>query len=164
MEQQPTKKRTDAIKERLQNYSDMVREFENQNERYVRLVTTMESPKVQSFDAMPGGGTAAGDRMTVNIARKIELEKSLEGDEKAIKEERAQLERLIRKVKKPDERAVIRMKYFDGMGWTSIADALFRKMPDFNKAARLYLDKAYKLHGTALLSLAEAQEKAEATN
>ena len=113
---------------------------------------------------MPGGGTAAGDRMTVNIARKIELEKSLEGDEKAIKEERAQLERLIRKVKKPDERAVIRMKYFDGMGWTDIADALFRKMPDFNKAARLYLDKAYKLHGTALLSLAEAQEKAEATN
>ena len=87
MEQQPTKKRTDAIKERLQNYTDMVREFENQNERYVRLVTTMESPKVQSFDAMPGGGTAAGDRMTVNIARKIELEKSLEGDEKAIKEE-----------------------------------------------------------------------------
>ena len=62
------------------------------------------------------------------------------------------------------ERAVIRMKYFDGMGWTDIADALFRKMPDFNKAARLYLDKAYKLHGTALLSLAEAQEKAEATN
>ena len=136
MEQQPTKKRTDAIKERLQNYSDMVREFENQNERYVRLVTAMESPKVQSFDAMPGGGTAAGDRMTVNIARKIELEKS----------------------------AVIRMKYFDGMGWTDIADALFRKMPDFNKAARLYLDKAYKLHGTALLSLAEAQEKTEATN
>ena len=158
MEQQPTKKRTDAIKERLQNYSDMVREFENQNERYVRLVTAMESPKVQSFDTMPGGG------MTVNIARKIELEKSLEGDEKAIKEEQAQLERLIRKVKKPDERAVIRMKYFDGMGWTDIADALFRKMPDFNKAARLYLDKAYKLHGTALLSLAEAQEKAEATN
>ena len=159
MEQQPTKKRTDAIKERLQNYSDMVREFENQNERYVRLVTAMESPKVQSFDTMPGGGTAAGDRMTVNIARKIELEKSLEGDEKAIKEERAQLERLIRKVKKPDERAVIRMKYFDGMGWTDIADALFRKIPDFNKAARLYLDKAYKLHGTALLSLAEAQER-----
>ena len=88
MEQQPTKKRTDAIKERLQNYSDMVREFENQNERYVRLVTAMESPKVQSFDAMPGGGTAAGDRTTVNIARKIELEKSLEGDEKAINQQR----------------------------------------------------------------------------
>ena len=47
------------------------------------------------------------------------------------------------------------MKYFDGMGWTDITRAIFHREPDYKTAARAYQQRTYKLHGSALVSLAK---------
>lgn len=145
-------KKTDAIKRRLQDYAERRRDFENENERYIRLYQAAHSPKSPSFDAMPMGSPAK-DRMSSQVAELVEMEKELQSELDAIIEEKNKLQRLIKKLKKADERAVIRMKYLDGMDWVDIAAALYRKQKDYKVAAQIYLDKAYKLHGAALLSL-----------
>ena len=150
-------KKTDAIKKRLQDYAERRRDFENENERYIRLYTAASSPKSPSFDAMPAGSPIK-DRMSDQVAELIEMEKELEGSLQALREEKEQLQRLIKKLKKADERAVIRMKYLDGMDWVDIAAAIFGKQKDYKRAAQAYLDKAYKLHGSALLGLSDAMK------
>ena len=145
-------KKTDAIKRRLQDYAERWRDFENENERYIRLYQAAHSPKSPSFEAMPMG-TPAKDRMSNQVAELVEMEKELKNEMEVIIEEKNQLQRLIKKLKKADERAVIRMKYLEGMDWADIAAALYHKQKDYKVAERTYLDKAYKLHGAALLSL-----------
>lgn len=148
---------TTPIKERLQQYAEMCRDFENQHERYIRLVATIGSPKTQSYDAMPGG-SPSDDALMNKIILKMELETELESDKKALEAERKELEKLIRRLKKADERAVIRMKYFDGMDWVDICHTLYHKQKDYKRMTRQYLDKSYKLHGAALINLAMALE------
>ncbi|MBD5469224.1 MAG: DUF1492 domain-containing protein [Lachnospiraceae bacterium] len=145
-------KKTDAIKRRLQDYTERRRDFENENERYIRLYQAAHSPKTPRFDAIRKGSPDK-DLMGNQVAELIEMEKDLKSEQEAIIEERKQLQRLIKKLKKADERAVIRMKYLDGMDWVDIAAALYRKQKDYKVAEQAYLDKAYKLHGAALLSL-----------
>lgn len=145
-------KKTDAIKRRLQDYAERRRNFENENERYIRLYQAAHSPKSPSFNAIPMGSPDK-DRMSNQVAELVEMEKEIQSELDAIVEEKNQLQRLIKKLKKADERAVIRMKYLDGMDWVDIAAALYRKQKDYKVAEQTYLDKAYKLHGAALLSL-----------
>lgn len=159
MEQKQPK--TTPIKERLQQYAEMCRDFENQHERYIRLVASLESPKVQSFDAMPGG-SPSGDALANKVALKIELEEELKSDKEALDAERRELEKIIRKLKKADERAVVRMKYFDGMDWVDICHTLYHKQKDYKRMTRQYMDKSYKLHGAALINLAMALEREKA--
>lgn len=147
--------KTAAIKRRLQRYQEDHRDFINQNERYVRLVSSMESAKVQQFDAMPGAGSPTTDKMADKIVLKLELEEDIKDDKEYLEKERKALEKLIKKMPKADDRAVIRMKYFDDMDWVDISKALYRKRKDYTRATHTYLNKTYKLHGSALLSLSD---------
>lgn len=144
--------KTDAIKGRLQAYAEMRRDHEIQLERLERLRASMEY-KSPSFDSIPGGN-GSNDKMINSVAEIIELEKEIGDDLQIMETERKALDHLIRKISKADERAVIRLKYFDGMGWTDIARAIYHKEPDFKRAGSMYLQKSYKLHGSALVSLA----------
>lgn len=156
--------KTAAIKKRLQQYQEDHRDFINQNERYIRLTSSIESAKVQQFDAMPGSGSPTADKMADKIVLKLELEEDIKADKEYLEKERKALEKLIRKMSKADERAVIRMKYFDDMDWTDICRMLYRRRKDFTRAARTYLNKTYKLHGAALLSLTDVSKgKSQAT-
>lgn len=146
-------KKTDAIKERLQAYAEMRRDHEIQLERLERLRASMEY-KSPSFDAIPGG-SGGNDKMINSVAEIIELEKEIGDDLQIMEAERKALDHVIRKIPKADERAVIRMKYFDGMGWTDITRAIFHREPDYKHAARTYQQRTYKLHGSALVSLAK---------
>ncbi|MGP1348501.1 MAG: DUF1492 domain-containing protein [Stomatobaculum sp.] len=147
-------KKTDAIKEHLQAYADMRRDHENQLERLDRLRASAEY-KSPSFESMPGGGGGEKDKMTNYVAEVIELEKEIGSALQIMEQERKELDHLIRKIQKADERAVIRMKYFDGMGWTDITHVLFHREDDYKQAGRQYQQRTYKLHGSALVSLAK---------
>lgn len=153
-------KKTEAIKERLQAYTESRRDYEMQIERLQRMAAASQY-KSPSFEPMPGGGSPSKDKIADAICELIELENQLKDDKDALDEERRQIDALIRKMKKADERAIIRMKYFDGMGWTDIAHAIYHREEDFKQAVSAYQQKAYKLHGAALLSLAKIYNKKE---
>jgi hypothetical protein len=89
------------------------------------------------------------------VARKIELEETIK---KAIEEERKEreaIEIMVQQIKKPDERAVIRLRYFDRAEWPEICKILFGESEDFDVNTDNYMRKTFRIHVTALISLAE---------
>ena len=131
------KKSTAEIKDRLKNYTRLLQEIENEEER-------LELMKLET----PGG------RLTE--AKRARLESELEtmlGEEK---EQHAALECLVSRLDDPDERAVIRLRYFDQREWDSIVNAIYGARVGLCENPEKFKRRAQKLHGHALLDLAAA--------
>lgn len=151
---------TQPIKDRLRAYTSLLREIECQKERLARHVETMGAPSSPNLTGMPSAPGYTGDKLLREVAKKIDLEEQiaqLEAEEEA---ERTAIEKLIRKVKNPEERAVLRMRYLDREDWPDIAYALFHKAKDWRGNYRNYQRKIFRIHGAALVSLAEASDGA----
>ncbi len=133
----------------------MLREIDNQIERLERMEATMTSPSGPNLTGMPRASGNTNDRVAIQVARKIELEETIK---KAIEEERKEreaIELMVQLIKKPDERAVIRLRYFDRAEWPEICKILFGESEDFEDNTENYMRKTFRIHGTALISLAE---------
>ena len=77
------------------------------------------------------------------------------------REERAALEAMIRQVENPDERAVLRLRYFDRADWDGICAVLFSDRQDYLERIDSYQNRTYKAHGRALLRMAEILKETE---
>ena len=140
---------TKEIKDRLAAYTAMLRRIDNNIERIERMEATMTSPKAQQLDAIPHSGGPAGDRMADMIARKEELEQKAR---EAIAEERAEhdaLAAMVDQLPKPDESAVIEMRYFDRVSYIEKYDS--------------YMRRTLRIHGAALVGLAELNKVAQSS-
>jgi hypothetical protein len=153
-----------TIKERLKGYTAMLREIDNQIERLERMESTMTSASSSNLSGMPKSPGVKTDRTAMIVIRKMELEGTIKEAIEAERTERAAIELLLQQVKKPDERAVIRLRYFDRAGWPEICGILFGEADDFEDATENYMRKTFRLHGTALISLAEAAGEADEGN
>ncbi len=152
---------TKEIKDRLAAYTAMLRRIDNNIERIERMEATMTSPKAQQLDAMPHSGGPAGDRMADMIARKEELEQKAR---EAIAEERAEhdaLAAMVDQLPKPDESAVVEMRYFDRMSWPDVCEALFGDRVDYIEKYDSYMRRTLRIHGAALVGLAELNRAAQ---
>lgn len=146
---------TKDIKDRLAAYTAMLRRIDNQIERLERMEATMISPKAQRLDGMPRGGSGSGDRIADMLGRKEELEHKIRED---IAEERAEyqiLENMAEALPKPDETAVIQLRYFDRLSWPEVAETLFGSEPDYAEDSDVYMRRTLRIHGAALLGLAK---------
>ena len=92
------------------------------------------------------------DRMMVE--RKMELEEQIDRLKAEEKQERNAIEGLILQLSDPDERAVIRLRYFDRADWESTCGVLFGDRRDYVDRVDAYQNRTYKIHGRALLNLA----------
>ena len=109
---------THDIKERLGKYTRLLREIDNQYERLGRMEISMAAPPGPDMTGMPRGSGTPTDRTGMMVLRKMELEEQIEERLAEEREERAALEAMIRQVENPDERAVLRLRYFDRADWT----------------------------------------------
>lgn len=89
----------------------------------------------------------------------MELEEQIDRLKAEEKQERNAIEGLILQLSDPDERAVIRLRYFDRADWNDVAFALFGTEPDYLTRSESYLRRTYKIHGRALLDLADILER-----
>ena len=143
------------IKERLGEYTRLLREIDNQYERLGLMEMTMAAPPGPSMTGMPRGSGTPSDRTSLMVMRKMELEEQIEERLAEEREERAALEAMIRQVENPDERAVLRLRYFDRADWDGICAVLFSDRQDYLDRLDSYQNRTYKAHGRALLRLAE---------
>lgn len=102
------------------------------------------------------------DRTGMMVLRKMELEEQIEERLAEEREERAALEAMIRQVENPDERAVLRLRYFDRADWDGICAVLFSDRQDYLERIDSYQNRTYKAHGRALLRMAEILKETEA--
>lgn len=150
---------TQRIKDRLAAYTAMLRDIDNQLERLDRMEMTMASPPGPDLTGMPRGSGTPSDRTGMMVERKMELEEQIDRLKAEEKKERNAIEGLILQLSDPDERAVIRLRYFDRADWNDVAFALFGTEPDYLTRSESYLRRTYKIHGRALLDLADILER-----
>lgn len=143
------------IKERLGEYTRLLREIDNQYERLGRMEMTMAAPPGPSMTGMPRGSGTPSDRTGLMVMRKMELEEQIKETIAEEQKERASIEAMIQRVKHPDERAVLRLRYFDRADWDGICAALYGDRQDYLDRLDSYQNRTYKAHGRALLRLAE---------
>lgn len=153
---------THDIKERLGKYTRLLREIDNQYERLGRMEISMAAPPGPDMTGMPRGSGTPTDRTGMMVLRKMELEEQIEERLAEEREERAALEAMIRQVENPDERAVLRLRYFDRADWDGICAVLFSDRQDYLERIDSYQSRTYKAHGRALLRMAEILKETEA--
>lgn len=145
------------IKERLRRYSEMQRDIDNQIERLERMEAAMEAPSSPQLTGMPRGGSGTPDRIGRMVERKERLQAEVSAAIEREKAEHEALEVIIQALRDPDERAVLRMRYFDRMGWGEIAEMIYGDQGDY----RTILRRTYKLHGNALFNLSRFGRKSK---
>ncbi len=150
----PDKLAVDAMKDRLRDYRSMNKEIENQIERLERMEMKISSIGSPTISDMPKSQGTAYDRMADNVARKIDFENEIKELISERDSERRSLESLIRQLKKPDERAVIRMRYLDTEEWEDILMMIFGGQRDFNGKYDNYKQRMFRLHSAAINKLA----------
>lgn len=149
-----TGKETDEIKEFLTAYRTLQQRIDNTESRLECLELSMGAPSSPNMSGMPSGGHEGSSKVERDVIKKMELEEKL-GDmyveENRLREE---IEKLIELMEKPNEQTVIEMHYLDGVKWRDISIALYGEKPDYDEKEKKYLKKTFKIHGSALQTLA----------
>ena len=145
----------EAIKDRLNDYRSEDREIENQTERLERLLNKMHDDGAQNLNGMPKSPSPEPDRMSDLISMKDDLISEIEELRAEHKSERKRIEKLVRKLKKPDERAVIRFRFIDGHEWDEVTDMLFGGRSDFLDREENYQRRTFRLHQDAIFHMAK---------
>lgn len=151
-QQQP--KETDAIKHKLESFVTLQRKIDNQIERLEQLKQTMGSPSSPNLGSGGGGSSDGVSKIERLVERKDELDRKIRdliGKESAIRKE---LEWLIEQMVKPDEQTILEMRYLDRQDWWTICAAIYGRRDDYQRNCEKYIKKIFKVHGSALQSLA----------
>lgn len=151
-EKQP--KQTDEIKALLGEYKKIQKRIDNTEKRIECLDLSMGAPSGPNYSGMPRGGGDGSSKTERDVIKKAELEEKL-GDMYAEENRRREeIEGLIELMEKPDEQTVIEMHYIDGAKWWPICAALYEDEPDYDENQKRYLKRTFKIHGSALQTLA----------
>lgn len=145
----------EAVKQRLIDLRDLRREIENQSERLERLETKLVGVEAQALTDMPKSPSPSNDRISDLMQQKFDLEEDIRATLEHRRRERMFFEKIIRRLKRSDERAVIRSRYFDGASWGDVVDLLYGDEEDLLEREDMYRKRVFKLHGRALLSMAQ---------
>lgn len=143
-----------AVRKRLTAYLNEEREIDNQIERIENLeekITGIQSP---DLSGMPKGQNVSKDRMLKMVAEKLELEREVRAMIDHHEQESAWIKRTVKRIKKPDERACIRMRYLDMEGWGKVSKMLYGAKKDYHLRTDSYIRRTTKLHGRAIKSMA----------
>lgn len=145
----------EAVKQRLIDLRDLRREIENQSERLERLETKLVGVGAQALTDMPKSPNPSNDRISDLMQQKFDLEEDIRATLEHRRRERMFFEKIIRRLKRSDERAVIRSRYLDGASWGDVVDLLYGDEEDLLEREDMYRKRVFKLHGRALLSMAQ---------
>lgn len=131
-------------KKTLQKYLHLKRERLQLEEQLQRLEQSMTSPKAQNLDGMPRNPSKGGNPLEDMVAHHIELQELYNAllleDVRLMTE----IERAIDTLG-PRERALLRYRYIDGMGWEDICDRMIYSWRQI-----------HRIHAQALRKLEEA--------
>jgi hypothetical protein len=143
------------LKTRLYGFREKERDIENQIERLDRLVTKMSTVGVSSLTDMPKSAGNVSDKIGIMVSLKQELEDNIIKEVEEQREERRKIESILDELHHSDEKAVIRMRYFDRASWNEIIYMMFGDRTDFNEKEDSYLRRVHKIHGAALQHMAK---------
>ena len=147
----------------LWGYRENVREIDNQSERLELIDERLRGIGTKEITDMPRVPSPDPDRYTALIYQKTEIEDELKELFEEQKETRKLVETYLATVDRADERAVIRLRYFDCLTWDEVSYAIFGGCLDYADKAESYLRRTFRLHEKAIYQL-EGMNRAEQTS
>ncbi len=148
------KEAVEAVKQRLIDYGETKKDIKHQKERLERLELRMHSIGSPNYSGMPKDPSPSSSREADLVCEKVDLEEDIRQQEAWLKREREDLNKIIRKLRSADERAVIRMRYIDGEKWCDVLFGMFGDKEDYFDKEEAYTRRMYNIHGSALLNMA----------
>ena len=111
------------------------------------------------FSGMPRGSSDPSKSPIVEaVIRKMDLEERVERKEAEIAADWAELEPFIEQLQ-PIETLVINLRYYYGAEWESVCFSLYGNCRDYSIEVDRYMNRTFKIHGSALLNLSALIEK-----
>lgn len=145
-------KRTNAIKERLNGHRKLLEKLATMQAELEYLRNP--GPKVPKLSHTPRGGGLPGDPVAEATAQIIELEARMAQKREEIEADWTELEPFVGQLQ-PMETLVINLRYMHGAEWPQINRIIYGKADDYEVEIDRYLNKTFKIHGRALLTLSE---------
>ena len=159
MAEQPKEKATDKIKALLAAFTKLRKRIDNTEKRLEALELSVGAPATPSYSGMPGGGGERSSEQERYAIKKEEIQEKLDSMYAEENRRREEIEGLIELMEKPNEQTVMEMHYLDNIKWRLISVAIWGDEPDFDENERRYLKRTFKIHGSALQSLARIYER-----
>ena len=150
-------KKTQPIKDRLNDHLDMLEKLDALKLEIQYAEEQYGGCGSPNFSGAPGGGHRELTQTEAIVNRKIELEKKAAKKQAEIDRDWAALEPLVEQLK-PIETLVVNLRYRYGGEWDAVCFAVFGKRKDYTTELDRYMNKMFKIHGRALLSLSEMTE------
>lgn len=142
-----------SMKLRLEGYANMLKELRMQLARLERKVAALGEIGGLDYSrgmvAAPPGDPVANEIQAIEHLREAVAEIAVREEA-----EHAALERIIARMANAEQRAVIRMRYFDGLDWGDIADCFYGDRTDFDIYRGEYIHILQKIHTRAVAAMA----------
>ena len=143
-------------KQQLKDYKRLREEIECEQERLEMMEIKILGISSKNSDGMPRSSSSEYDKMATQIAYKTDIENNLAQLLQKEKNKRMEIEKeIVERLEYPDERMLIRLRYIDGLSWREISELLFSKRRDYYEDEEKYKRRVYRIHGNALVKLAE---------
>jgi hypothetical protein len=143
-------------KQYLKDYVKLREEIECEQCRLLMLESKITGMSGKSNDGMPKGSAGEFDRMTLQIANKIDIENNLKKLYQEEAQKRKSIEAAVNNLlEHPYEKMVIRLKYIDGLSWQTICSVIYSRKGDYIEEQDKYMRNIYRIHGRALIKLSK---------
>lgn len=143
-----------TMKQRLIDYKELNADIDNCIDRLERLEERMYNISPKLLGDAPSGGSSPGSNKVLNLIEKKEmLESKIDSLIKKRDVERKKLEDLVELLKKPNEKMVIYLRYFDDEEWDTIIEMMFGDRKNFYCDRDNYKQKTFRLHSSAIANM-----------
>lgn len=143
-------------KQYLKDYVKLREEIECEQCRLLMLESKITGMSGKCNDGMPKGSAGEFDRMTLQIANKIDIENNLKKLYQEEAQKRKSIEAAVNNLlEHPYEKMVIRLKYIDGLSWQTICSVIYSRKGDYIEEQDKYMRNIYRIHGRALIKLSK---------
>ena len=112
----------EPVKQRLQRYTELLEEIDNQSERLMRLESSMTAPRSLNMDGMPRG-TGTGDPVLAIVSQHLALKEKYLQLLGELSRAQSEIEDLIN-VLPPRDRVLMRLRYIQGLQWEEVCLAV----------------------------------------
>ena len=106
-------------KERLRNYQDLKREYEQLRQQLEEIEAKLYYPKIHQLTDIPGAGQKHGNPQEVLTIRYIELQECYRAKMEELAAKQLAVESAFEGLD-PDKRMLMRYRYIDGLKWDEV--------------------------------------------
>ena len=146
-------------KEFLRGHAEHRKELRDELQRYeLTHGVSYYGKSPSNIDGMlhvHGGGNATMD----SVIRKYDTETYIDKLKTLVNKEQHQIEEVLRKISKANQKYVIRLKYYHCLDWEDITDHMYGDVRGYYEHIEKYKTKCIRVHGLALQNILKAQKE-----